>query len=114
MKKELICVVCPIGCSMTAEIENGKVINVSGNTCPRGKLYAETECIAPKRMVTSTVRCKTGEILPVKTNVPIPKENIFDLINIIDKTSPVLPISAGDVIIKDIFGCNIIALKDIL
>ena len=29
MKRELICIVCPKGCNMTAEIENGKVLSVS-------------------------------------------------------------------------------------
>ena len=112
MKRELTCIVCPIGCTLTAEISDGKVISVEGNTCPRGKVYAETECIAPMRSITTTVRCVGGEILPVKTKGTIPKDKIFDAMRIINKATPLLPIKAGDVIISDVFGTDIIAVKN--
>ena len=113
MKRELTCIVCPIGCSLTAETEDGKVLNVSGNTCPRGKVYAENECTNPTRTITTTVRCKTGEMLSVKTDTPIPKDKIFEAMKIINKISPVLPISAGDVIMDDVFGSKLVATKTI-
>ena len=113
MKRELTCIVCPVGCSLCAEIENGKVINVTGNTCPRGKTYAETECISPMRTITTTVRCADGSILPVKTQTPIPKEKIFDAMKIINKACPVLPISVGTVIIEDVFGSPVIAISSL-
>ena len=113
MKRELTCIVCPIGCNLTAEIEDGKVIMVSGNTCPRGKVYAQTECVAPMRTITTTVRCQNGEILPVKTDRTIPKDKIFEAMKIINNACPVLPISVGDVIIKDVFGSNVVAVKNI-
>jgi len=44
MKKELTCIVCPIGCRVTVETnESGEVISVCGNTCPRGEAYAKSE-----------------------------------------------------------------------
>ena len=55
-KRELICIGCPLGCMLTVDIENGEVVNVEGNTCPRGKAYAEKEVTNPMRIVTSTVR----------------------------------------------------------
>ncbi len=112
MKRELTCIVCPIGCSLVAEIEDGKVVSVSGNTCPRGKAYAETECVAPMRTVTTTVRCAGGGLLPVKTDRAIPKEKVFDAMKMINNLHPVLPISAGDIIMKDVFGSNIVAVKN--
>lgn len=27
------CIMCPMGCEMTVTVENGKVIDVKGNTC---------------------------------------------------------------------------------
>lgn len=114
MKKELTCIVCPIGCSLMAEIEDGKVINVSGNTCPRGKEYAESECVSPMRTVTTTVKCKSGELIPVKTNGMIPKEKIFEAMKIINNQTPLLPIRIGDVIIKDVFGTDVVAAKNII
>lgn len=113
MKRELTCIVCPIGCSLVAEIEDGKVLSVSGNTCPRGKAYAESECIAPMRTITTTVKCLNGEILPVKTAGTIPKEKIFEAMKIINDVHPVLPISVGDVIIENVFGTNVVAVKNI-
>lgn len=112
MERELTCIVCPVGCNLVAQIEEGEVVSVTGNTCPRGKIYAETECVAPMRTITTTVRCQGGEILPVKTDRPIPKEKIFDAMKIINNASPVLPISVGDVIIKDVYGSNIVAVRN--
>jgi len=112
MKRELTCIVCPIGCSLTVELEGDKVLGVSGNTCPRGEKYACEECTAPKRTITSTVKCDDGQLLPVKTDRSIPKENIFECMKIINNTTAHLPICAGDVIIENVFGSNIVATKN--
>ena len=109
MDRKLTCIVCPLGCSMVAEVENGKVLSVSGNTCPRGKAYAESECINPQRVVTSTVRCQDGSMLSVKTDRAIPKEKMAECMKIINAASPDLPISVGDVIIENVFGSNVVA-----
>ena len=42
-KRELICIGCPLGCMLTVEMNDGAVVSVTGNTCPRGKVYAEKE-----------------------------------------------------------------------
>ena len=75
MKRELTCIVCPMGCQLTAELEDGKVVSVSGFTCPRGKQYAIDECTHPVRTLTTTVRCTDGGVVAVKTNRPIPKDD---------------------------------------
>ena len=113
MKRELTCIVCPIGCSLTAEIENGKVVSVTGNTCPKGKAYAESECVNPMRVVTTTVKTVNGEPVPVKTDRAIPKDKIFEAMKLINKVRIQLPISVGDVIIEDVFGSNIVAVKNV-
>ena len=112
MKRELTCIVCPVGCGLVAEIKDNGEILVTGNTCPRGKVYAENECTAPMRTITTTIRCKSGEILPVKTDSPIPKEKIFEAMKIINNACPVLPIAIEDVIIKDVFGSNVVAVRN--
>ena len=108
MERELTCIVCPIGCKMKVKVESGKV-EVKGNTCPRGEKYAITEMTAPQRTVTTTVCCDNGAVLPVKTDRPIPKEKMFECMEIINSHVAHLPISIGDVIIKDVFGSNIVA-----
>ncbi len=112
MTRELTCIVCPIGCSLKVELEDGKVLSVSGNTCQRGKSYAENECTNPMRIVTSTIICDDNTPVPVKTDRPIPKDKIFEVMKIINSAETHLPIKIGDVIIEDIFGSNIVATAD--
>ena len=42
MIKTLTCIECPVGCEIRVETENGEVKSVQGNSCPRGKMYAES------------------------------------------------------------------------
>ena len=109
MKRELTCIVCPMGCSLVAEIEDGKVTGVTGNTCPRGAKYAEAECTNPQRTVTSTMKCSDGSMVSVKTDTTIPKEKIFECMEIINKHICKLPVKVKDIIIENVFGANIIA-----
>ena len=37
MRKELICINCPMGCCLEVEYDADKVLGVKGNECPRGK-----------------------------------------------------------------------------
>ena len=112
MKRNLTCIVCPIGCSMEVEIIDGEVISVTGNTCPRGEKYAVSECTNPERMVTTTIRTENGMVLPVKTDRPIPKDKVFECMNIINNHVCKLPVKVKDVIIENVFGANIIATKN--
>ena len=74
------CIMCPLGCEMTVTIEDGAVTGVTGNTCPRGPKYAHDEVVAPKRMLTSTVRVNGGllPLVPVVSKTTLPKERILD------------------------------------
>ena len=110
---ELICITCPRGCHLQVD-EN---LNVTGNMCPRGAMYAKAELTHPVRMVTSSVNVhsKVESRLPVKTKNPIPKELIFKVMEEIEKTSVTAPIEIGDVVIKDVLGTgvDIVATKNI-
>ena len=81
-KRELICIGCPLGCMISVELEGKEVKNVTGNTCPRGKVYAEKEVTNPMRIVTSSVRVSGGDkvSVSVKTKSDIPKGKIFDVV----------------------------------
>lgn len=111
MEKKLTCIVCPIGCELVVSIEN-EIISVSGNTCKRGEIYAQNECTNPQRTVTSTVLCEDGSLVSVKTDTTIPKDKIFECMQIINGTIVKLPISVGDVIIKNVFGSNVVATQN--
>ena len=34
--RELTCIGCPLGCSITVTMNGTDVVSVTGNTCPRG------------------------------------------------------------------------------
>lgn len=112
MERKLTCIICPLGCELTVQTEDKKVILVTGNTCPRGKVYAENECTNPQRTVTSTVRCNDGGLVSVKTDTTIPKERMADCMKLINKTVAKLPITIGDIIIEDAFGSKVIATQN--
>ena len=114
MKKTLTCIICPRGCTVEVDI-NGENISVKGNACPRGEKYAVAECTNPTRTVTSIVRVSNREdtMVSVKTADPIPKENIFDVMEKIRGVSALAPVKIGDEIISDIYGTKIIATKNI-
>ena len=103
--RELTCIVCPRGCALKAELDdNGAVLSVSGNICPRGKTYAVDECVNPMRVVTSTVRCEDGGVVSCKTSSSIPKSLVFDAMKLINTTLAPNSVKIGDVIIADILG----------
>lgn len=104
MVRELTCIVCPKGCPLKVELENGAVANVTGHTCPRGKQYAIDECTHPMRTITTTVRATDGSVVPVKTATTIPKELMFECMKEINKAVLPLPAHIGDVVIANILG----------
>jgi CxxC motif-containing protein len=104
MTKILTCINCPMGCELTVEVENGKVLSVSGNTCKRGELYAESEITAPTRTITTTVISEQGRPVPVKTAQPIPKDKIFECTAAIKALKVSLPVKVGQVLEDDLLG----------
>ncbi len=107
---KLTCVECPMGCDIEVEIENGKVIAVTGNTCPRGKLYAENEVVCPKRVLTTTVKSNDGRLIPVKTDMPVKKADMFILMQKINGLTVQTPVKIGDVLVQNFAdGANLVA-----
>ncbi len=115
--RELTCINCPMGCQLSVTLENGTVLSVSGNTCPKGDTYAIKEVTAPTRVVTSTVPVEGGEIAraSVKTAADIPKDKIFDIMAEIRRVKLTAPVGAGDVVIENAAGTgvDVIATKDV-
>ena len=103
MKRQLTCIVCPRGCQLDVTLDDaGKFLSVSGNICKRGEQYAIDECTHPMRTVTSTVRCKDGTVVAVKTSTTVPKEKIFLVMDAINNVRPEGKLSVGDVIISHV------------
>ena len=108
--REVVCVLCPLGCKIRIELdEEGNILSVSGNRCPRGKKYAEDEIKDPKRVVTTSVKVLNGKLplASVKTDGPIPKKYIFELMKILKDVKVKAPVSIGDVVVRNIFKTNV-------
>ena len=109
MKKEIICTVCPRGCHIQVEGEGDTVNTVTGYTCKRGLEYATTEFAHPVRILTTTVKLEGVEhdLLPVRSAKPIPKEKLFDCMEVIKKTVVKRPVALYDVVVPNICGTGI-------
>ncbi len=113
MIRKMTCIVCPRGCEMDVEYEKNTFIGVLNNFCSKGEEYARDEIISPKRVVTSTVKVIGGDLLmlPVKTDKPVNKEKIFDIIKKIYQVKVTAPIEINDVLLSNIDdnGANLVA-----
>ena len=113
MKRELVCISCPMGCRLkTSSGEDGSLV-VAGNLCPKGVDYAREEISAPKRIVTTTVALQGKDRLrvPVRTDRALPIEDIGALLKQLHGMSLSKPVYRGDVIIRDFYstGVSVIA-----
>lgn len=111
MKTELNCIVCPMSCLISVELDDtsGEMISISGNTCKRGENYALNELINPMRQLTSTVAIQNARYrrLPVILSSEIPKGKIFDVMERIKEVTITAPVSIGDTIISDVCGLGV-------
>ena len=90
---------------MEVACDGGK-ISVTGNRCPRGAAYAESELKDPRRTVTAVVR-SAGEkhcCIPVKTTCPVPMAMIPELLKALFAMQVTLPVRSGEVILKNFNG----------
>ena len=109
----IICITCPKGCHLSVDEENEYA--VTGNSCPRGAEYGRNELLHPVRVVTSTVRIDGATLprLPVKTDRPLPKEKMFDCMQLINAITVQSPVKVGQILAANILGTdvNIVAAK---
>ena len=111
MTRELICIACPRGCTLTVTIgDTPDTMEVSGNSCPKGISYGKQEVLCPMRTLTTTVACKparrNGDTtgfgapefirLPVKTGCEIPLEEMKSMIEKIRTITASAPVRYGD------------------
>lgn len=111
-ERQMTCIICPMGCSITVRMEGQEIAEISGNTCKRGAAYAEAEVRHPERTVTTTMRCEDGRMLSVKTDRPIPKDRVMECMDTIGRHVAAVPVSIGDILIEDVFGSNVVATEN--
>jgi len=114
-QKTLICISCPLGCSLDVEYTENSILKVDGATCKRGEKYAKKEIFNPERVVTSTVRIKGAaiEFMPVKTDSTISKEKMFDVMKEVFKIQLNAPVKLGAIVCKNVCdtGVNLVATR---
>jgi len=106
--KEIRCIICPTGCLIHVENVDGELI-IEGHSCKRGEEYAREEFVAPKRILTTTMRVENGflPLIPVRSDKPIPKDKLEKTLKEIAKTKTKAPINMGDILIENVLGLNI-------
>ena len=114
-KRTVSCIVCPMGCVGEVEMRDGAVVNVTGFNCERGSNYAREEVIAPKRMLTTTVRVEGGQLalVPVVSSQALPKEQLLRAARCLAEASVKAPVAEGQIIVANLLnlGVDIVATR---
>lgn len=117
MTREYTCILCPNGCTLTAEYEGKTVFGVSGGLCPKGEDYAHQELTNPKRSIATSILVDGGELplASVRLDVPIPKNEIFRVMEAMRALRVTAPTHAGDIVLSDVLGLgsNVIITKNV-
>ena len=115
MIRELTCIVCPKGCQLRVELCGKEIKSITGHTCRRGEEYAKTECIAPRRTLTTTAPVEGGGVVPVKTDATVPKELLFECMALINETRVPADAEVGFVVIENILdtGANVVTTRNV-
>lgn len=102
----LTCILCPNGCQLIA-----KDGNITGNRCSRGIEFGRQEYEQPRRSLTATVLTADGALLPVRTDRPIPKDLVLDVMDFCGQQVVASGHRMGDILFTDVLhtGANIIA-----
>jgi CxxC motif-containing protein len=119
-KKELVCIVCPNGCLLEADLEEGEnlaIREITGHLCDKGPNWAEQELLNPVRTIASNIAVENGELplVSVRTDSPIPLDRIFEVMKKIKETRVKAPVRIGDSLIERPAGlpCNVIATRNV-
>lgn len=115
---EIRCIICPTGCVVQVKKDEEGELTYEGYTCKRGLEYAQQEYLAPKRVLTTTIRVDKGflPMVPVRSNVPILKNRLNEVLDEIAKTIIKAPVKMGDILLENVLGleANIIASRDLM
>ena len=109
MNREIICIVCPLGCRMNVEFVGAEVKAVEGNQCKLGPKHAQKEISFPGRVLTTTIKTDNPQmpLLPIRSNQEIPKGQLLDCMKVISGDSVKGPIKLGDPVIQNILGLGV-------
>ena len=109
MSREIVCIVCPMGCRMEVALDGTEVKGVTGNQCKKGVNHAEKEVTFPGRVLTTTMKTDIPGIplVPVRSSKEVPKDRLIDCMGEISTQSVRGSVKLGKPIIKDIIGLGV-------
>ena len=114
--EKMICITCPMGCSVEVTREGDTLLSVDGNTCKRGEDYVRRELTDPRRMAATTVRVKDGvhPLVPVYTASAFPKPRLFELLDALRQVELEAPVSMDQVVLANALdtGIDILASRE--
>lgn len=115
--REVVCILCPMGCRINVEIKDGEVVKIEDAGCSRGRDYSIQEVKSPVRDFFTTVRVEGGRIpvLSVRSTEPVPKNMLMACALELAKIVVSAPVRLGDTIVKNILNLriDIVATKDV-
>jgi CxxC motif-containing protein len=115
MQKTLTCIICPVGCEITVTGIGKTIEKIEGNECKRGIQYATDEFTDPRRILTTTVKIDGANlpVVSVRSDKPLPKNIIFNCMEVLKKVCIQAPVKMGQVVIENILdtGVNIITTR---
>jgi CxxC motif-containing protein len=105
-EQTIICIGCPLGCHVTLNVDKkGEIEALTGNQCKEGREYVMAEFRAPVRVFTATLLSeKGGRLLAVRTNKPVHKGQLKELMLALSKLRFTAPIKTGQILIPNILG----------
>ena len=109
MSKDVICIMCPLGCDMKVEVEGQEVTDVQGHRCKKGVKHAEREVFFPGRILTTTIstHIQGVPLLPVRSNREVPKQRLVEVVKTISKHSVREPVEMGQTVIENVLGLGV-------
>ena len=117
MKRQITCIVCPRGCTITLQVKGRRIVRIAGSPCRHGREYATKEFYSTERMLTSTVIVKGGRrrLVPVRSSKPIAKGKMLKCMNVLAALRVKAPVRAGQRLVADILrsGADIIATRPV-
>ena len=106
MTRSFTCIICPNGCEITAEYEGDTVY-----------AYVRQELTDPQRNIATSVLVEGGELplASVRLSRPIPKKDIFRVMEVINTVRLQAPTAVRQVALADVcgLGADVIVTKNV-
>ena len=118
MKGEFICIVCPTSCPVNAEWNETDLLSIDHAQCKLAWSFIRDEIFDPRRTVTTTVLVEGADLplVSVKTDAPVPKQAVMEVMDLLAGVVVHAPVVIGDVIVSNVMGTgsNIVATRHAL